>query len=344
MLFRIKDIAHLLQGEIVGKEDAVVDGLGKIQEAKEGSLAFLANPKYENHIYDTKATAVLVRKDFIPSKPVTTTLIKVEDPYLAFSILLDEYYKVISFKKTGVEQPSYLGNNSSCGDNIYRGAFSYIGDNVRIGNNVKIFPQAYIGDGVVIGDNTIIRQGVKIYENSVIGEDCILHSGVVIGSDGFGFVPQQDGSYKKIPQIGNVILEDRVEVGSNTVIDCATLGSTVIHKGVKLDNLIQVAHNVEIGDNTVIAAQSGISGSSRIGKNCVIAGMVGIVGHVELGDKITIGAQSGVSKSWKNSGAILLGSPAYDRDQTVKSYVIFKKLPDLLQRINELEKKVLHDP
>jgi UDP-3-O-[3-hydroxymyristoyl] glucosamine N-acyltransferase len=342
MHFRLRDIADLLQGEIVGCEDVVVSGLGKIQEAEEGSIAFLANPKYENHIYGTKAAAVLVKRDFVPSKPLSTNLIMVDDPYLAFSILLDEYFKIISFQKHGIEQPSYIGNNSGCGENGYRGAFSYIGENVQIGNNVKIYPHVYIGDHVKVGNDTIIRAGVKIYENSVIGNHCVIHSGTVIGSDGFGFAPAKDGTYKKIPQIGNVVIEDDVEIGSNTVIDRATMGSTIIHHGVKLDNLIQIAHNVEIGDNTVIAAQTGISGSSKLGKNCIIGGNVGMVGHIELGDRITVGARSGISKSWKESGTILWGYTAFEREQSVKSYVIFKKLPDLLQRIRDLEKKVLH--
>jgi UDP-3-O-[3-hydroxymyristoyl] glucosamine N-acyltransferase len=342
MHFRLRDIADLLQGEIVGNEDVVISGLGKIQEAGEGSIAFLANPKYENHIYGTKAAAVLVKKDFVPSKSITTNLIKVEDPYLAFTILLDEYYKIISFQKQGIEQPCHIGNNSICGKNGYRGAFSYIGENAKIGDNVKIYPHAFIGDNVIIGNNSIIRAGVKIYENTIIGNHCVIHSGVVIGSDGFGFAPAKDGTYKKIPQIGNVIIEDDVEIGSNTVIDRATMGTTVIHQGVKLDNLIQIAHNVEIGDNTVIAAQTGISGSTKIGKNCVIGGNVGMVGHIELGDRITVGARSGISKSWKDSGTILWGYTAFEREQSVKSYVIFKKLPDLLQRIRDLEKKVLN--
>ncbi len=342
MQFQIREIAHLLQGEIVGNADATIDNLSKIQEAVKGCLAFLANPKYENFLYTTRATAVLVRKEFNPSKPYTTTLIKVDDPYVSFSILLDEYYKALGFQKKGIEDPSYLGQDSVYGENIYRGAFSYIGDHVSIGKNVKIYPHVYIGDNVKIGDETIIRAGVKIYENTVIGSHCLLHSGCVIGSDGFGFAPQQDGSYKKIPQVGNVIIEDDVEIGSNTVIDCATMGSTIIHSGVKMDNLIQIAHNVEIGDNTVIAGQTAIAGSAKIGKNCVIAGMVGIVGHIELGDKITVGGRSSVTKSWKNEGTIILGSPAVEREEAMKSYVLVKKLPDLQNRIRDLEKKILN--
>ncbi len=342
MQFQIREIAHLLQGEIVGNADAKIDTLSKIQEAEEGSLAFLSNPKYESFLYSTKATAVLVKKEFNPSKSFNTTLIKVDDPYVSFSILLDEYYKVLGFQKSGIEDPSYIGKDSVYGENIYRGAFSYIGDHVKIGKGVKIYPQVYIGDNVTIGNETIIRAGVKIYEDTIIGSNCLLHSGCVIGSDGFGFAPQKDGTYKKIPQVGNVIIEDNVEIGSNTVIDCATMGSTIIHKGVKLDNLIQVAHNVEIGENTVIAGQTAIAGSAKVGKNCVIAGMVGIVGHIEIGDKITVGGRSSVTKSWKKEGTILLGSPAVEHEEAMKSYVLVKKLPDLQNRIRDLERKILN--
>jgi len=342
MQFHLREIADLLQGEVVGDGNAVVDKLSKIQEAEEGSIAFLANPKYENFLYTTKATGVLVRKDLTPSKPVKATLIKVDDPYVAFSVLLDEYYKALGFAKKGIEDPCYIGENASVGENIYRGAFSYIGNDVKIGNNVKIYPHVYIGDNVTIGDNTIVRAGVKIYERSVIGNHCLIHSGVVIGSDGFGFAPQKDGSYKKIPQVGNVVIEDNVEIGGNTVIDCATMGSTIIHQGVKLDNLIQIAHNVEIGENTVIAGGTAIAGSSKVGKNCIIAGLVGIVGHIELADNITVGGRSSVTKSWKSNGKVILGSPAVERDEAVKSYVLVKKLPDLLKRIQDLEKKILN--
>ena len=342
MHFQIKDIAQLLQGEIVGDEEAVVESLSKIQEAEAGSISFLANPKYESFIYITRATGVLVSRDFTPSRPVQTILIRVDDPYLSFSILLDTYYKAASRLKTGIEQPSFIGLNSVAGENVYRGAFSYIGDYVKIGKNVKIYPQSYVGDNVTIGDDTIIRPGVKLYENTILGNNCVLHSGVVVGSDGFGFAPQADGSYKKIMQSGNVIIEDNVEIGSNTVIDCATMGSTIIRQGVKLDNLIQIAHNVEIGDHTVMAAQSGVSGSTKIGKYCVIGGMVGVVGHIEIADRVKVGAQSGVSRAIKEPGSVVLGSPAFDRDDCAKSYVIFKKLPDLMNRIRELEKKMVN--
>ena len=247
-----------------------------------------------------------------------------------------------SFQKEGVEEPSFLGDNSTIGKNAYRGAYSYIGNNVKIGDHVKIYPHTYIGDNVEIGDHTIFRSGVKVYENTKIGSHCVFHSGAIIGSDGFGFAPREDGSYKTIPQIGNVIIEDHVDIGANTVIDCATFDSTIIRKGVKLDNLIQIAHNVEIGENTVMAALSGISGSSRIGKNCVVGGQIGMVGHVELADESKVAAQTGITKSYKKKGTILIGAPALEKDKFIKSYVVYKKLPDLLERIRKLEKQVLN--
>jgi UDP-3-O-[3-hydroxymyristoyl] glucosamine N-acyltransferase len=264
----------------------------------------------------------------------------VDDPYSGFSSLLDEYDRILSFQKEGVEDPSWVGENTVTGENIYRGAFSYIGKNVTIGDNVKIYPHVYIGDSVTIGDNTLIYSGAKIYDRVVIGSNCQIHAGAVIGSDGFGYAPQKDGTYKKIPQLGNVILKDNVDIGANTTIDRATMESTVIHQGVKLDNLIQVAHNVEIGENTVIAAQTGISGSTTIGKNCIIAGQAGIVGHISLADKMTIGAQSGVTKTFNIEGETILGSPAFEISSSRKSYAIFRKLPDLLERVRKLEDKL----
>ncbi len=341
MEFSVSEVASLLKGEIEGDANVNVSKFGKIQDADELSISFLSNPKYENFIYATNAAAVIVGKDFTPSKKVRTTLIRVDDPYLCFSVLLDEYHRLTSFQKEGTENPSFLGKESVLGKNVYRGAFSYIGDNVRIGDNVKIYPHVYIGDDVEIGNQTIIRSGVKIYENTKIGNHCVFHSGVVIGSDGFGFAPMDDGSYKTIPQIGNVVIEDHVDIGANTVIDCATFDSTIIRKGVKLDNLIQIAHNVEIGENTVIAALAGISGSSKIGRNCIIGGQAGITGHAELADESKIAAQAGITKSYKKKGTVLLGSPAFERDKYAKSFIIYKKLPDLMHRINELEKKVL---
>lgn len=342
MEFSVNQIAIMLQGEVKGDGNEKIKMLAKIQDAKKGQIAFLSNPKYEQYIYATQATAVIVKKDFVARKEITATLILVDDPYTSFTRLLEEYHKLISFQKTGVEQPSFIHDTASVGKNIYRGAFSYIGSQARIGDNVKIYPHAYIGDNVVVGDNTIIHPGVKIYADTKIGNNCVIHSGAVIGSDGFGFAPQEDGSYKTIPQLGNVILEDNVAIGSNTVIDCATLfgDSTLIHQGVKLDNLIQIAHNVEIGKNTVIAAQTGISGSTKIGENCMLAGQVGIAGHLTIANDTHLGAQSGVSKSIKEEGHRLMGSPTMEFGSYFKSYAVFKKLPDLSHRLKELENKI----
>ncbi len=340
MKFSVKEIAHLLNGEIEGDQGIIIDKTSTLENAGSGSISFLANPKYENLIYSTGASAVIVRKDFKPSKPLNTTLIRVADPYVSFSVLLDEYNKLITQQKSGVEDPSYIGKNTRTGKNIYRGAFSYIGRKVIIGDNVKIFPHAYIGDEVEIGNNTIIYAGVKIYDKVMIGNNCQIHAGAVIGSDGFGYAPQEDGSYKKIPQLGNVIIEDNVEIGANTTIDRATLESTFIGKGAKLDNLVMIAHNVNIGENTAIAAQSGVSGSTTIGKNCIIAGQAGIVGHIKLADRMTIGAQSGVAKSFNTPGETILGSPALNIGNMRRSYTIIKKLPELQERLNTLEKTI----
>ena len=343
MEFTAKEVAFLIGGTVKGAESLKVNRLAKIQEATSGSIAFLSNPKYENFIYDTPdSCVVIVSKDFAPKEEIKATLIQVEDPYTSFSTLLEEYHKIISFVKKGVENPSFIADNSETGENIYRGAFSYIGNNCKIGKNVKLYPHVYIGDNVTIGDNTILYSGVKIYASTIIGHHCTIQAGAVIGSDGFGFAPQADGTYKTIPQVGNVIIGNHVDIGANTVIDCATMGSTIIHDGVKLDNLIQVAHNVEIGKNTVIAAQTGISGSSKIGENSMIGGQVGIIGHLKLANKTNIGAQSGVTKSITKEGTSILGAPAFDYLSHLKSASVFKKLPELQKRIEELEEKILH--
>lgn len=346
MEFSVNQIAMMLGGEVVGDGNAKIKMLGKIQDAKKGQIAFLSNPKYEQYIYSTQATAVIVKKDFVARKEVGAILILVDDPYTSFTRLLEEYHKLVSFQKAGVEQPSFMHETASAGKDIYRGAFSYIGSNVRIGENVKIYPHVYVGDNVFIGNNTILHPGVKIYSDSRIGNNCVIHSGAVIGSDGFGFAPQEDGSYKTIPQLGNVTLEDNVAIGANTVIDCATLfgDSTMIREGVKLDNLIQIAHNVEIGKNTVIAAQTGISGSTKIGENCMLAGQVGIAGHLVVPNGTHLGAQSGVSKSIKDEGQRMMGSPAFEFGSYFKSYAVFKKLPDIYHRLKELEDKVQITP
>ena len=293
MKFTATQIAGILEGDIVGDPDVEVSKLAKIEEGTKGTLTFLANPKYTQYIYSTKASITIVNKDFNPENELNTTLIKVEDAYKSFSKLL-EYYNQIKMNKTGIEQPSFISESSSYGENAYIGAFSYVGDNVNIGNNVKIYPNSYIGDNVSIGNNVLIFSGAKIYSECIIGNNCVINSGVIIGADGFGFVPNEKGEYNKVPQTGNVILEDNVDIGAATTIDRATLGSTIIRKGVKLDNQIQIAHNVEIGKNTVIAAQTGIAGSTKIGENCQIGGQVGFAGHLTIGNNVKIQAQSGI--------------------------------------------------
>lgn len=342
MEFTVSQIAAMLGGKVSGNENEKINMLAKIQDAKKGQIAFLSNPKYEQYIYTTQASAVIVKKDFQPKKELETTLVLVEDPYISFTVLLEEYHKLISFQKTGTEQPSFIGKDSTTGKNLYQGAFSYIGNGVKIGENVKIYPHVYVGDNVTIGNNTILHANVKLYAGTRVGNNCVIHSGTVIGSDGFGFAPQADGTYKTIPQLGNVIIEDNVAIGANTVIDCATLfgDSTVVRQGVKLDNLIQVAHNVEIGKNTVIAAQTGISGSTKVGENCMIAGQVGIAGHLVIANNTSLGAQAGVPKSIKEEGQRLLGYPVFDIKEYFRSYAVFKQLPDLNHRLRELEKRV----
>ena len=336
MKFTAAQIAGILEGEVVGNPDAVVFKLAKIEDGTKGSLTFLANPKYVNFIYTTEATITIVNNDFVPENKLTTTLIKVEDAYQSFSKLL-EYYNQVKLMRSGIEEPSVISENVIYGEQLYLGSFSYIGKNVTIGNNVKIYPNCFIGDNVTIGDNCIFFAGVKIYSETVIGNNCNFHSGCVVGSDGFGFAPTEDGTFNKIPQIGNVIIEDDVEIGANTTIDRATLGITLIRKGVKLDNHIQVAHNVEIGENTVIAAQTGIAGSTKIGNNCLIGGQVGIAGHITIGNNVRIQAQSGVGKNI-NDGEVLQGSPSFGYADYSKSYVHFRNLPKIVADIEELKK------
>src|ERR1700761_2651636 len=296
MQFTAQDIGFMLNGTVEGDPSVTVNRLAKIEEASAGSLSFLANPKYEQYLYSTDASVVIVNNDFIPSGPVRATLLKVENAYSAFTVLLEKY-NTLKLNKTGVEQPSFVHSSAQVGDNCYIGAFSYIGSGVKLGNNCKIYPHTYIADNVTVGDNVTLFPGVIIYFDCAIGDNVIIHSGAIIGSDGFGFAPNADGTYNKISQIGNVIIEDDVEVGANTTIDRATLGSTIIRKGVKLDNLIQIAHNAEIGANTVVAAQTGISGSSKVGENCIIGGQVGIVGHISIAKGSQVQAKSGISRS-----------------------------------------------
>ncbi len=336
MKFTAKQIAEILEGTVVGDENASVFTFAKIEEGHTGALSFLANPKYNAFIYDTSASIVLVNNSFIPEKPIKSTLIKVEDAYGAFAKLL-EFYAQTKAKKKGIENPHFVANSAKLGEDIYLGAFAYIGERSTIGNNVKIYPNVYIGDDVTIGDNTTLFNGVRIYNECKIGSNVTIHGGSTIGADGFGFAPNAENSYDKIPQLGNVIIEDYVEVGANTAIDRATIGSTIIRKGVKLDNLIQIAHNVEIGENTVIAAQTGVAGSTKIGKNCMIGGQVGIIGHLTIGNGVKIAAQSGIGKNVKDN-EVIQGSPAFGIGDYVRSYALFRKLPELAKKINDLSK------
>ncbi|WP_143960388.1 UDP-3-O-(3-hydroxymyristoyl)glucosamine N-acyltransferase [Litoribacter populi] len=339
MEFTISQVAELLNGKVEGDGSQKVSRLDKIQEGSPGGISFLSNLKYENHLYTTNASAVIVADNFQPSKDYTTTLIKVKDPYTGFTQLLEAYEMMIKENKIGIEQPSFMDPTSTMGENCYRGAFSHIGKNTKIGNNTKIHPQAFIGDKVSIGDNCNIYSGARILNDCVIGNNCDVHSNSVIGADGFGFAPLADGTYKNIPQLGNVILEDNVSIGANSTLDRATMGSTVIKKGAKIDNLVQIAHNVVIGENTVIAAQAGISGSTEIGKNCIIAGKAGIVGHLKIADNTTIGANTGISKSIPKPGSTLLGYMGMDLKEFLKAYAVFKKLPELQNKLKDLEKK-----
>jgi UDP-3-O-[3-hydroxymyristoyl] glucosamine N-acyltransferase len=340
MKFTAEQIAEILEGEVVGNPNAEVSTLSKIEEGQEGSLTFLSNPKYQNFIYTTKASVTIVNSTFVPENALTTTLIKVEDAYSAFTKLL-EFYNQVKLNKTGIEPLSFIDKSAQYGTDLYLGSFSYIGKNVILGNNVKIYPNSFVGDNAVIGDNVTIFAGGKIYSETVIGNNCTIHSGAIIGSDGFGFAPNADGTYKKIPQIGNVVIEDDVEIGACTTIDRATMGSTIIRKGVKLDNQIQIAHNVEIGENTVIAAQTGIAGSTKIGKNGMIGGQVGFAGHITVGDNVGIKAKSGITKNVKD-GQIMQGSLAFGYTDFSKSYVYFKNLPKIVAELEELKKEILN--
>lgn len=338
MKFTAQQIAGILEGDVVGNPDVEVSKLSKIEEGFDGALTFLANPKYTPHIYTTKASITIVNKTFEPDSDIKTTLIKVDDAYLSFSKIL-EYYNAVKLNKVGIEQPSFMSESSKYGDDFYAGAFSYIGENVTLGDHVKIFPNVYVGDNVEIGDNSIIFSGAKIYSETIIGKNCVINSGAIIGADGFGFAPNEDGGYRKIPQTGNVIIEDFVDIGAVTTIDRATLGSTIIRTGVKLDNQIQIAHNVEIGKNTVIAAQTGIAGSTKVGEHCQIGGQVGIAGHIIIGNNVRIQAQSGIGRNIKDN-EMIQGSPAITLSDYNKSYVHFKNLPQIVKNINDLEKKV----
>lgn len=337
MEFKAKDIAALLKGTVEGDGEAVINNVSKIEEGKPNTLAFLANPKYEHYIYTTAASAVLVNQDFQIARPVPCTLIRVASAYDAIAALL-QMYEDMRPKPVGIEQPSFIAEGVVMGEKVYVGAFAYIGKRVRLGNNVKIYPQAYIGEGVTIGDNTTIYPGVKIYYGCVIGNNCTIHAGTVLGADGFGFAPANE-SYKKVPQIGNVVLEDNVEIGANACIDRATMGSTRIRKGVKLDNLVQIAHNVVIGENTVMAAQCGVAGTTKVGAHCMLGGQVGLAGHLVIEDRTMLAAQSGVTNNIE-AGSVFMGSPAFDASKYRKCYVLFRKLPELYGQLRDLEKEI----
>ncbi len=340
MQFTAAQIAELLQGEVDGDPQVLVNDLAKIEEARSGTLTFLANPKYTDHIYTTKATIAIVEKGFEAHRPIpkSLTLIRVADPRMAFTQLLERNYQ-LQYEKKGIEQPSFVSPSVKVGKGVYIGAFSYISEGVVLEDGVKVFPNTFIGERVVVGKGTRIHAGVKIYHQTVIGAQCVIHSGAVIGADGFGFVPNAEGVYEKMPQVGNVILEDQVEVGANTTIDRATIGHTIIRQGTKLDNLIQVGHNAEIGRHNVIVSQTGIAGSTKVGDHNQIGGQVGIAGHLHIGDRVRIAAQSGIGSNLPD-GAMVQGSPAVPKGQYDRSSVIFRRLPDLQKRVDQLEKEL----
>ena len=338
MEFTAQQIAELIGGTLEGNPEVVVRRVIKIDEDETGGLGFLANPKYEQFIYSTGADVVIVHNDFKAEKELKPTLIRVEEPYLAIASLLEMYNKM-KLDKSGISKLAFVDESASIGKDVYIGEYAFVGKNTVLGDGVKVYPNVYIGDFSKIGDRSLIFSGVRLYHDTAIGNDCTLHSGVIVGGDGFGFAPNEQGEFVKVAQTGNVVIEDNVEIGANTTIDRATLGSTIIRKGVKLDNLIQVAHNVEIGENTVIAAQTGISGSTKIGKNCMIGGQVGIVGHIKIGDNVKIQAQAGIPSNVKD-GDIIMGSPAINLRQYMKSYIHFKNLDRIVQRLDNLEKKL----
>ncbi len=341
MEFTAQQIADMLHGKIEGNPEVKISNVSKIEEGKPGTLSFLANPKYNEFIYSTGASAVIINNTFVAEQsiPESCTLIRVENAYECFAKLLD-LYNSLKYDKKGIDAKAYVSDTASLGDDCYVGANAHIGDHSKIGNNVKIFPNVFVGDNVVIGDNTILQAGVRVMSECVIGASCTLQPGSIIGGDGFGFAPNAENNYNKVPQIGNVILEDHVEIGANTTIDRATLGSTIIRKGVKLDNLIQIAHNVEIGENTVIAAQTGVAGSTKIGKNCMIGGQVGIIGHLKIADGVKIAAQSGIGQDITDDDMIVQGSPAFYIGDYKRSYVGFRNLPKIQSRLNEIEKEL----
>ena len=339
MQFSATQIAMIIGGKVEGNGDTTVASFGKIEEAKAGQLSFLANPKYEDFLYSTLASIVIVNETQELKQPVAATLIKVADAYTSFAVLLDKYQQIERQQLSGIQQPVYIDATAKTGNNVFIGAFAYLGENVIVADNAKIYPNVFLGNNVIVGENSIIHPGVKIYHDCVVGKNVVIHAGTVIGSDGFGFAPQADGTFKKIPQIGNVVIEDGVEIGANAAIDRATIGSTLIKSGAKLDNLLQIAHNVEVGNNTAIAAQAGISGSTKIGNNVMIGGQAGLAGHINIGNGAKINAQSGVGKSLK-PGQSVTGSPSYDYGNAIRSQALARNLPEMEKRILELEKQI----
>lgn len=339
MKFTALQIAALLGGTVEGDPNVEVWNVAKIEEGAPGMLSFLANPKYTPYIYETQSSVVIVNYSFVAEKSISATLIRVADAYASFAKLLT-FYDQLSQDKKGVSSLAFVSSSAKCGDNIYLGEFAFVGENVTIGNNVKVYPQVYVGDGCVIGDNTVLYPGVRLYRNTVVGQRCIIHAGAVIGADGFGFAPQEDGHYEKIPQVGNVMIDDDVEIGANTTIDRSTMGSTRVHKGVKLDNLVHLAHNVEVGENSALAAQVGVSGSTHLGKNCVVGGQSGFVGHLHIADGSKFGGQCGIMGSIKEENQEFMGTPIQPLRQYLVSNARFRHIDAMARKIDELEKEL----
>ncbi len=339
MNFTAAIIAEFLKGSVDGNPEATVNDISKIEEGSPGTLSFLANPKYEKYIYDTQSSIVIVNADFQPQKEISATLVRVKNAYESFAALL-RLYEQSKPKKSGISKMASISETASLGKELYVGDFTVISENVSLGDGVQLYPQVYVGDNVKIGEGTILHPGVKVYDGCVIGSHCVIHAGAVVGADGFGFAPNADNNYEKVPQVGKVILEDHVEIGANTTVDRATMGATILRKGVKLDNLVMIAHNVEVDENTVIAAQTGISGSTKVGKNCMFGGQVGLIGHINIASGVKIAAQSGITKDIKEEGIVIQGSPAFEFGPYQRSYLLFRNLPKIREQINELERKV----
>jgi len=339
MNFTAAIIAEFLKGSVDGNPEATVTDISKIEEGLPGTLSFLANPKYEKYIYETQSTIVIVNTDFQPQKEINATLVRVKNAYESFATLL-RLYEQSKPQKSGISKMASISETASLGKELYVGDFTVISENVSLGDGVQLYPQVYVGDNVKIGEGTILHPGVKVYEGCEIGSHCVIHAGAVVGADGFGFAPNQDNNYEKVPQVGKVLIEDHVEIGANTTVDRATMGATILRKGVKLDNLVMIAHNVEVDENTVIAAQSGISGSTKVGKNCMFGGQVGLIGHINIASGVKIAAQSGISKDIKEEGIVIQGSPAFEFGPYQRSYLLFRNLPKIREQINELERKV----